>query len=140
MTKIMSSDTALRVEAMHILMKYLGAVNTERFITSIKNDHFYYTEMRALDDLGGVWYNLFYRQGVMEMQSVKAVYDGMAFVPVSPVRLRTNQTVMIKVSDEINVNPDKNSWKKFIGALSHETCAELNEILKDTEKVDANEW
>jgi hypothetical protein len=44
MPKIISSDTALRVKAMHILVEYLGAVNTERFITSIKNDHFDYTE------------------------------------------------------------------------------------------------
>jgi hypothetical protein len=32
------------VEAMRLLVEYLGAVNTERFITSIKNDHFNYTE------------------------------------------------------------------------------------------------
>jgi hypothetical protein len=44
MPKTISSDAALRVEAMRLLVEYLGAVNTERFIASIKNDHFDYTE------------------------------------------------------------------------------------------------
>jgi predicted DNA-binding antitoxin AbrB/MazE fold protein len=74
------------------------------------------------------------------MQSVKVVYEGGAFSPVSPVRLSANQTVMINIPDEIAAKSDKNGWKQFIGALSHETCAELSEILKDTERVDADEW
>ncbi|MDR2761819.1 MAG: hypothetical protein LBB88_04385 [Planctomycetaceae bacterium] len=38
------SETALREEAMNILIKHLGALNTERFINSILKDQFDYTE------------------------------------------------------------------------------------------------
>jgi hypothetical protein len=43
MVATIKSDTALRVEAMKVLVEYLGAVNTERFINSIQTDHFDYT-------------------------------------------------------------------------------------------------
>ncbi|MDR2754480.1 MAG: hypothetical protein LBC20_02125 [Planctomycetaceae bacterium] len=38
------SETALRAEAMNILVEHLGALNTERFINSILKDQFDYTE------------------------------------------------------------------------------------------------
>jgi hypothetical protein len=44
------SETALRVEAMDILLHKLGEVDTERFITLIKTDNFDYTEWRR-----GLW-------------------------------------------------------------------------------------
>jgi hypothetical protein len=46
------SETALRVEAMDILLHKLGEVDTERFITLIKTDNFDYTEWRR-----GLWQN-----------------------------------------------------------------------------------
>ena len=42
----MKSEIALRSEAMKILTKNLGKVDTERFISSIKKDSFDYTEWR----------------------------------------------------------------------------------------------
>jgi hypothetical protein len=40
----MRPETALRVEAIDLLIKGLGVLDTERFITSIKSDKFDYTE------------------------------------------------------------------------------------------------
>jgi hypothetical protein len=42
----MKSEIALRSEAMKILTKNLGKIDTERFISSIKKDSFDYTEWR----------------------------------------------------------------------------------------------
>jgi len=42
----MRTDTTLRYEAMNVLMKTLGLVDTERFISMIKRDTFDYTEWR----------------------------------------------------------------------------------------------
>jgi hypothetical protein len=44
MQTAIKSENVLRVEAMKILIEYLGSVNTERFINSIKADHFDYTK------------------------------------------------------------------------------------------------
>ena len=58
----MKSDVMVRVEAMSVLIQYLGEVDAERFITIIKqDDEFDYTEWRkpiledkSIDDI----YNL----------------------------------------------------------------------------------
>ena len=42
----MKNETALRVEAMDILVKKLGLVDAERFIDIIKKDKFDYTQWR----------------------------------------------------------------------------------------------
>jgi hypothetical protein len=42
----MRTDTVLRHEAMDALMRTLGPVDTERFISMIKRDTFDYTEWR----------------------------------------------------------------------------------------------
>ncbi|GHV88183.1 hypothetical protein AGMMS50267_05430 [Spirochaetia bacterium] len=44
MQAVNNSDTVLRVEAIKILIEAIGSVNTERFINSIKADHFDYTK------------------------------------------------------------------------------------------------
>ena len=44
MQAVIKSDTVLRVEAMKILMEAIGSINTDRFINSIKADHFDYTK------------------------------------------------------------------------------------------------
>ena len=46
----MKPDNVLRYEAMEILMRTLGAVDAERFISMIKRDTFDYTEWRQ-----GLW-------------------------------------------------------------------------------------
>ena len=40
----MRTDSVLRVDAMSLLLKGLGEVETERFIYLIKREHFDYTE------------------------------------------------------------------------------------------------
>ena len=46
----MRTDSALRYEAMNTLMRKLGAVDAERFISMVKRDTFDYTEWRR-----GLW-------------------------------------------------------------------------------------
>jgi hypothetical protein len=40
----MINETALRIEAIDLLIKTFGVLDTERFITSIKSNNFDYTE------------------------------------------------------------------------------------------------
>ena len=40
----MKTETVLKIEAMDLLLKTFGALETERFITSIKSNNFDYTE------------------------------------------------------------------------------------------------
>jgi len=40
----MRTDTVLKVEAIDLLLKTFGVLETERFITSIKSNNFNYTE------------------------------------------------------------------------------------------------
>ena len=40
----MMTETALKVEAIDLLIKTFGVLDTERFITSIKNNNFDYTQ------------------------------------------------------------------------------------------------
>jgi hypothetical protein len=40
----MKTETALKVEAIDLLIKTFGLLETERFITSIKSNNFDYTE------------------------------------------------------------------------------------------------
>ena len=40
----MRTETALKIEAMDVLLNTLGAIDTEKFITLIKNNNFDYTE------------------------------------------------------------------------------------------------
>lgn len=40
----MRTETVLKIEAIDLLIKTFGVLETERFITSIKNNNFDYTE------------------------------------------------------------------------------------------------
>ena len=40
----MRTETVLKIEAMDLLLKTFGVLETERFISSIKNSNFDYTE------------------------------------------------------------------------------------------------
>jgi len=44
MEAIIKSENALRIAGMKLLVEGLGAINAERFIHCVKNDHFDYTE------------------------------------------------------------------------------------------------
>lgn len=66
------------------------------------------------------------------MKAVKAYFDGTAFVPLTPVKARRNQSAIITILED---DVPKADLKDFFGALSQENYAEMIEILKDTERV-----
>jgi len=77
---------------------------------------------------------------VFTLNIIQGYYDGSVFVPLVPVNVKINQPVLITVLETANQNADKNRFDKFFGALSVEDYCEITEALKDTEKVDINEW
>ena len=76
------------------------------------------------------------------MLALKGYYNGKDFIPLENVQIKRNQKVIITVLDEFV--PDGESvekpYKKYVGKLSNEDFNELQEILKETEKIDKNEW
>ena len=76
------------------------------------------------------------------MLSLKGYYNGKNFIPLEKAMIKPNQKVIITVLDEYltpNQTEDK-SYSKFVGKLSDESYLEIVEDLKETEKVDTNEW
>ncbi|TYQ14636.1 UNVERIFIED_CONTAM: hypothetical protein Cloal_0990 [Acetivibrio alkalicellulosi] len=76
------------------------------------------------------------------MLALKGYFNGKDFIPLENVQIKRNQKVIITVLDEF-VSDSKSvekPYKKYVGKLSNEDFKELQEILKETEKIDANEW
>ena len=73
------------------------------------------------------------------MIAIKAYFDGANFVPITPINLRINQSAIITILDDIEIDENK-PHKKYIGKLSDENFNEIQEILLETQKVDKNEW
>ncbi|MBA1335771.1 MAG: hypothetical protein HPY66_1398 [Firmicutes bacterium] len=76
------------------------------------------------------------------MLALKGYFNGKEFIPLEKVNIKPNQKVIITILDEYispNEKPEK-PYKKYIGKLSAESFDEINEALKETEKVDLNEW
>ena len=65
----MKSETALRVEAMGILIKGLGEIDAERFITIIQSDNFDYTEWQR---------NLWKDKSIDEIHQIATEFEQMA--------------------------------------------------------------
>jgi hypothetical protein len=74
------------------------------------------------------------------MLAVKAYYNGNVFVPLVPVNTKQNQSAIITILDDIEPNVADNSFKKFIGKLSRESCEEITKALMETQRIDHNEW
>ena len=74
------------------------------------------------------------------MEAVKAYYDGVSFIPLSPVKAKKNQTAIITILDEESEDKKNKPHVRFIGALSKESVDEVNIALLDTQRIDANEW
>jgi len=74
------------------------------------------------------------------METIQAYYNGSVFVPLAPVKVKLNQPVLVTILETVNSKVGGNSFAQFFGALSTENYTEIIEALKDTEKVDANEW
>ena len=76
------------------------------------------------------------------MLSLRGYFNGKEFVPIDKVDIKPNQKVIITILDEyfkIEAKPDK-SYKKYVGKLSLESFNEISDALKETDKVDIDEW
>jgi hypothetical protein len=60
------TDTVLRVEAMNILIRGLGEVDAERFISIVKSENFDYTEWRR-----GLWKG----KSIEDIHKMAAMYE-----------------------------------------------------------------
>ena len=74
------------------------------------------------------------------MDTIQAYYNGSVFVPIAPVKAHLNQPALITILEDTNVTISCNRLLEFFGALSVESYSEIIEALKDTERVDVNEW
>jgi uncharacterized membrane protein YcgQ (UPF0703/DUF1980 family) len=72
--------------------------------------------------------------------AVKAYYDGKAFIPISPIKVATNQSAIITILDDNSASVTDKSWLEFAGTLSDENFKDISEILQSTERIDENEW
>jgi len=74
------------------------------------------------------------------MDAIQAYFNGSVFVPLVPVKASLNQPAIITILDASNTKTNNNRNIEFFGSLSAESYSEIMEALKDTEKVDMNEW
>jgi hypothetical protein len=77
------------------------------------------------------------------MLAVKGFYDGENFKSLEKVNAKKNQKVIITILDEEieknNVNKIK-PHRKFMGKWNNQDFIGIEEALKDTERIDENEW
>ena len=74
------------------------------------------------------------------MNTIQAYYNGRVFVPLSPVNAKINQSAIITILEAENTKVSGNSYDEFFGAMDAESYKEIMGALKDTERVDVNEW
>ena len=74
------------------------------------------------------------------MDAIQAYYNGSVFVPLAPVKAQLNQPALITMLEVANTDPNIKRISQFFGALSSDNYSEILEALKDTEKVDVDEW
>ena len=74
------------------------------------------------------------------MEAIKAYYDGHAFFPTEPVSVKKNQSVTLKIVDEVRENRTQEVLLSLAGSLSEQSYQEYQEALKDCERIDADEW
>ena len=73
------------------------------------------------------------------MQALRGYYNGKEFVPMEKVNIKPNQKVIITILDEY-ISDESKPFKKYVGKLDKASFQEMIEALKETEKVDFNEW
>jgi len=76
------------------------------------------------------------------MLEINGYYDGKEIVLLDKTAVKPNQKVIVTVLDEFIDIKEKNPkpFRKYVGKLDFTSFNEINEALKDTEKVDFNEW
>ena len=74
------------------------------------------------------------------MGVVKAIYDGHAFVPIAPIHAKKNDIALFAIIERASDSYADKPYLNFAGALSDEDYQEITEILKETERVEPDEW
>jgi len=74
------------------------------------------------------------------MEAVRAYYDGRVFVPTRPVSVRKNQPAIVTILDEARENQTQKALLSLAGILSEEEYQDFQEALRDTERIDIDEW
>jgi hypothetical protein len=77
---------------------------------------------------------------LFDMESVRAYYDGHAFIPIKPIRVKKNQSAIVTILDERPVNRTKSALLALAGSFTEQDYEQITEALKDTERVDIDEW
>ena len=81
-----------------------------------------------------------YERGLIVVEAIKAYYNGSVFIPLVPVKVKLNQPVLITIMETANTKVSGNLVAEFFGALSAESYSEMVGALRDTERIDLNEW
>ena len=74
------------------------------------------------------------------MEAIQAYYNGSVFVPLAPVNAKLNQSALITILGTVNANTGVKHYSEFYGSLSSESYLEIINALKDTERIDVDEW
>ena len=74
------------------------------------------------------------------MDAIQAYYNGSVFVPLAPVEAQLNQPALITMLEVASTDPNSKRISQFFGALPSENYSEILKALKDTERVDIDEW
>ena len=74
------------------------------------------------------------------MEAIQAYYNGSVFVPLTPVKAKLNQTAIVTILDTVKTDAGGTRYFELFGSLSSESYSEIIGALKDTERVDMDEW
>ena len=75
------------------------------------------------------------------MEAVKAYYNGQVFIPESPIKAEINQEAIITLLDsKFSDRSGKEHLLSLAGSISCEDYLEIENALKDTERVFLGEW
>jgi len=78
--------------------------------------------------------------GLTSMEAIQAYYNGSVFVPLAPVKAKLNQQALITIVGTVKANSSVKRYSEFYGSLSSESYLEIIKALKDTERIDLDEW
>jgi hypothetical protein len=75
------------------------------------------------------------------MQTIKVYFDGNVFIPIDQIRAAVNQRAVVTLIDDAPENKIKSRqpekpYLRYAGALSDDSRAEIEAVLRDTERVD----
>ena len=74
------------------------------------------------------------------MKTIQAYYNGSVFIPLTPVKAKLNQPALVTILATVKKNSNNKRYTEYYGSLSSESYLEIKEALKDTERIDLDEW